>query len=298
MGSEILFFFEVVVGGLLAGTMYSLVALGFVLIYKATETINFAQGDILMLGAFVAFSLIGVLGMDYILGFALTVVIIAVFGFFLDAVVIRQIIGQPPFATVMLTIGIGFILRGFASIFWGTDIFSFSTPFSGKITEFNGLIISYVNLSIIVGTVILVSVLYLFFTFSRIGVAMRASSENQLAAYYMGIPVKFIFSLIWSISAATAAIAGVLLAPITLVDTSISLIGLKAFAAAVLGGFGSIPGAIVGGIIIGIVEQLCGTYENYLFGGIREISAYLVLILTLIIYPRGLFSDKAEVKKV
>jgi len=289
---------QLIIDGVASGCIYGLVALGFVLIYKATETINFAQGDILMLGAFVAFSLIGVLGMDYILGFVLTVVIIAVFGFFLDSVVIRQIIGQPPFATVMLTIGIGFILRGFASIFWGTDIFSFSTPFSGKITEFNGLIISYVNLSIIIGTVILVTVLYLFFTFSRIGVAMRASSENQLAAYYMGIPVKFIFSLIWSISAATAAIAGVLLAPITLVDTSISLIGLKAFAAAVLGGFGSIPGAIVGGIIIGIVEQLCGTYENYLFEGIREISAYLVLILTLIIYPRGLFSDKAEVKKV
>ena len=289
---------QLIIDGVASGCIYGLVALGFVLIYKATETINFAQGDILMLGAFVAFSLIGVLGMDYIMGFALTVVIIAVFGFFLDSVVVRQIIGQPPFATVMLTIGIGFILRGFASIFWGTDIFSFSTPFSGKITEFNGLIISYVNLSIIIGTVILVTVLYLFFTFSRIGVAMRASSENQLAAYYMGIPVKFIFSLIWSISAATAAIAGVLLAPITLVDTSISLIGLKAFAAAVLGGFGSIPGAIVGGIIIGIVEQLCGTYENYLFEGIREISAYLVLILTLIIYPRGLFSDKAEVKKV
>jgi branched-chain amino acid transport system permease protein len=289
---------QLIIDGVASGCIYGLVALGFVLIYKATETINFAQGDILMLGAFVAFSLIGVLGMDYIVGFALTVVIIAVFGFFLDSIVVRQIIGQPPFATVMLTIGIGFILRGFASIYWGTDIFSFSTPFSGKITEFNGLIISYVNLSIIIGTVILVSVLYLFFTFSRIGVAMRASSENQLAAYYMGIPVKFIFSLIWSISAATAAIAGVLLAPITLVDTSISLIGLKAFAAAVLGGFGSIPGAIVGGIIIGIVEQLCGTYENYLFEGIREISAYLVLILTLIIYPRGLFSDKAEVKKV
>ena len=289
---------QLIIDGVASGCIYGLVALGFVLIYKATETINFAQGDILMLGAFVAFSLIGILGMDYIMGFALTVVIIAVFGFFLDSVVVRQIIGQPPFATVMLTIGIGFILRGFASIYWGTDIFSFSTPFSGKITEFNGLIISYVNLSIIIGTVILVSVLYLFFTFSRIGVAMRASSENQLAAYYMGIPVKFIFSLIWSISAATAAIAGVLLAPITLVDTSISLIGLKAFAAAVLGGFGSIPGAMVGGIIIGIVEQLCGTYENYLFEGIREISAYLVLILTLIIYPRGLFSDKAEVKKV
>ena len=289
---------QLIIDGVASGCIYGLVALGFVLIYKATETINFAQGDILMLGAFVAFSLIGVLGMDYIIGFALTVVIVAVFGFFLDSVVVRQIIGQPPFATVMLTIGIGFVLRGFASIYWGTDIFSFSTPFSGKITEFNGLIISYVNLSIIIGTVILVSVLYLFFTFSRIGVAMRASSENQLAAYYMGIPVKFIFSLIWSISAATAAIAGVLLAPITLVDTSISLIGLKAFAAAVLGGFGSIPGAMVGGIIIGIVEQLCGTYENYLFEGIREISAYLVLILTLIIYPRGLFSDKAEVKKV
>ena len=289
---------QLIIDGVASGCIYGLVALGFVLIYKATETINFAQGDILMLGAFVAYSLIGILGMDYLTGFALTVLIIAVFGFFLDAVVVRQIIGQPAFATVMLTIGLGFIFRGFASIYWGTDIFSFSTPFSGKITDFNGLIISYVNLSIIIGTAILMSALYFFFTFSKIGVAMRASSENQLAAYYMGIPVKFIFSLIWSISAGVAAVAGVLLAPITLVDTSISLIGLKAFAAAVLGGFGSIPGAIVGGIIIGIVEQLCGTYENYLFEGVREISAYLVLILTLIIYPRGLFSDKAEVKKV
>ena len=289
---------QLIIDGVASGCIYGLVALGFVLIYKATETINFAQGDILMLGAFVAYSLIGIMGMDYLTGFALTVLIIAAFGFFLDAVVIRQIIGQPAFATVMLTIVLGFIFRGFASIYWGTDIFSFSTPFSGKITEFNGLIISYVNLSIIGGTAILMSVLFLFFNFSKIGVAMRASSENQLAAYYMGIPVKFIFSLIWSISAGVAAVAGVLLAPITLVDTSISLIGLKAFAAAVLGGFGSIPGAIVGGIIIGIVEQLCGTYENYLFEGIREISAYLVLILTLIIYPRGLFSDKAEVKKV
>ena len=113
---------QLIIDGVASGCIYGLVALGFVLIYKATETINFAQGDILMLGAFVAFSLIGVLGMDYIMGFALTVVIIAVFGFFLDAVVIRQIIGQPPFATVMLTIGIGFILRGFASIFWGTRL--------------------------------------------------------------------------------------------------------------------------------------------------------------------------------
>ena len=289
---------QLIIDGVASGCIYGLVALGIVLIYKATETINFAQGDILMLVAFVAYSLIGIMGMDYLTGFALTVLIISAFGFFLDAVVIRQIIGQPAFGTVMLTIGLGFIFRGFASIYWGTDIFSFSTPFSGKITEFNGLIISYVNLSIIGGTAILMSVLFLFFNFSKIGVAMRASSENQLAAYYMGIPVKFIFSLIWSISAGVAAVAGVLLAPITLVDTSISLIGLKAFAAAVLGGFGSIPGAIVGGIIIGIVEQLCGTYENYLFEGIREISAYLVLILTLIIYPRGLFSDKAEVKKV
>ena len=289
---------QLLIDGIASGCIYGLVALGFVLIYKATETINFAQGDILMLGAFVAFSLIGVLELPYIIGFLLTVIIIGTFGFFLDAVVIRKVIGQPPFATVMLTIGLGFVFRGFASIFWGTDIYSFSTPFSGKITEFNGLIISYVNLSIIVGTFILMIILYAFFNFSKIGVAMRASSENQLAAYYMGIPVKFVFSLVWSISAGVAAVAGVLLAPITLVDTSISLIGLKAFAAAVLGGFGSIPGAIVGGIIIGVVEQLAGTYENYLFEGVREISAYLVLLLVLVIYPRGLFSDKAEVKKV
>ena len=187
---------QLIIDGVASGCIYGLVALGFVLIYKATETINFAQGDILMLGAFVAFSLIGVLGMNYIVGFALTVIIIAAFGFLLDATVIRQIIGQPPFATVMLTIGLGFIFRGFASIFWGTDIYSFSTPFSGKILQTGGLVISYVNISIIVGTALLMIILYSFFSFSKIGVAMRASSENQLAAYYVGIPVKFIFSLI------------------------------------------------------------------------------------------------------
>ena len=183
---------QLLIDGIASGCIYGLVALGFVLIYKATETINFAQGDILMLGAFVAYSLIGILGMDYLTGFALTVLIIAVFGFFLDAVVVRQIIGQPAFATVMLTIGLGFIFRGFASIFWGTDIYSFSTPFSGKILQTGGLVISYVNISIIVGTALLMIILYSFFSFSKIGVAMRASSENQLAAYYVGIPVKFI----------------------------------------------------------------------------------------------------------
>ncbi len=151
-----------------------------------------------------------------------------------------------------------------------------------------GLIIADVSASIVTGTAILCAVLFAFFRYTRIGVAMQAASQNQLAAYYMGIPVKMIFSLIWAISAGVAAVAGILLAPVSLIDVTIGLLGLKAFSAAVLGGFGSIPGAVVGGLLIGVIEQFSGIY---LPEGFKDVAAYVVILLVLFLRPQGLFGN-------
>ncbi len=285
---------QLLVNGVAVGCIYGMIALGFVLIYKATEAVNFAQGDIMMLGAFAALTFVAVLGLNYWIGLLLAIVVLAIFGYLLDAIVLRPIIGQPQFAIVMLTIGLGFIFRTVAGAVWGHDPQSFDTPFTGKVASIGQLVIGQENLAIIIGTALLCLVLYMFFTRTRIGVAMQASSQNQLAAYYMGIPVKRVFSMIWAISAGVATVAGVLLSPLTLVDPdTMGFFGIKAFAAAVLGGFGSIPGALLGGIIIGIVEQFAG---RYLAAGFQETSAYLVLLAVLVVRPSGIFGQIGQKK--
>jgi branched-chain amino acid transport system permease protein len=284
---------QLTINGAASGCIYGIIALGFVLIYKATEMINFAQGEFMMLGGFVAFSLIAGLGLNYWLGAFLAIIIMAAFGFLLDAVVLRRVIGQPSFAVVMLTLGLGFIFRAFAGITFGYGSVTFVTPFTNKLVKIGDFAIGEDSLSIIVGTIVLCGVLYLFFSRTRLGVAMQAASQNQLAAYYMGIPVRTVFSLIWAISAGVAAVAGILLAPVSVLDVNMGFLAFKAFAAAVLGGFGSIPGSLVGGVIIGIVEQLSG---YYLPAGFQEVTANIVLLAVLVLRPQGLFSEAVRKK--
>ncbi|MFL5286974.1 MAG: branched-chain amino acid ABC transporter permease [Rhodopila sp.] len=280
---------QLIVNGAASGCIYGLIALGFVLIYKATEMVNFAQGDIMMLGGFAAFSFITWFGLPYWIGGVLAIVVTAAFGYALDAVVLRRVIGQPQFAVVMLTLGLGFIFRAAAGITWGYDSVGFNTPFTNTTVDIGGLVLGEDNLSIIVGTVLLCIVLYLFFSKTRLGVAMQAASQNQLAAYYMGIPVRTIFSLIWAISAGVACLAGILLSPVSMIDVNMGGLAIKAFAAAVIGGFGSIPGSLIGGVIVGIVEQFAG-YE--LPAGFQEVTANVVLLGMLLIRPQGLFAER------
>lgn len=280
---------QLVINGAASGCIYGLIALGFVLIYKATEMVNFAQGDIMMLGGFVAFSLIANYHLPYWVGGLLAILITAAFGYALDALIIRRVIGQPQFAVVMLTLGLGYIFRAVAGITWGYDSVGFDTPFTNKTANIGGLILGQDNLSIIVGTVLLCGVLYIFFSKTRLGVAMQAASQNQLAAYYMGIPVRTIFSLIWAISAGVACLAGILLSPVSMIDVNMGFLGIKAFAAAVIGGFGSIPGSLVGGVIVGITEQFAG-YK--LPAGFQEVTSNVVLLLMLFIRPQGLFAER------
>jgi branched-chain amino acid transport system permease protein len=284
---------QLVLNGLAVGCIYGLVALGFVLVYKTTELVNFAQGDLLMLGAFTCYMFVVWYGVGYWLAFALAIVAVALFGAALDATVLRRVIGQPQFAVVMLTIGLGATFRSFASITWGSEIYTLPTPFSARQTMVGKVSVSHEYVAIIIGTVLLCAALYTFFTYTKVGVAMQATSQNQLAAYYMGIPVKRMFSLIWAISAGVAAVAGVLLAPVSLIDVNLGFIGLKAFAAAVLGGFGSILGALIGGLTIGLIEMFAGTY---LPQGFKDVAAYVVLLVVLAVRPQGMFGTVGRKK--
>jgi len=286
---------QLLISGAAIGCIYALIALGFVLIYKATEVVNFAQGDVMMLGAFVAFSFSSILDLGFWAALPLSLMVMALFGAVFDRFLLRPIIGMPTFSAVMVTLAAGFAMRGIASMVpgWGTDTHSLKAPWSDDVIRLGEVVVSTDHLAILVVTALLCLLLYLFFKGTRVGIAMQAASQNQLAAYYMGIPVRRINSLIWSIAAAVAALAAVLLAPITFVHNNMGFIGIKAFPAAVVGGFGSIPGAIVGGLVIGWVEAFAGFY---LPEGFKDIAAYIVVLLVLMLRPSGIFGQMRRKK--
>ena len=286
---------QLVVSGLANGCVYGLVAMGFVLIYKATEAVNFAQGDFMMLGAFICLGLTNsqFLGLPFWISVPIAIVIMGVFGYLLDLVVLRRMFGQSQVAVIILTIALGFVLRFVAGLIWGHEPISLQTPMAGQYVRFGGLVLGLNEVIIILVTVALTVILYFYFNRTKLGVAMQASSQNQLAAYYMGIPVQRLNGMIWGLSAGVAAVAAMLLAPITFVHANMGLIGLKAFPAAVVGGFGSLPGAIVGGLVIGLVESFSGFY---LPEGFKDIAAYVVVLIMLAVKPNGLFGDSMHKK--
>ena len=288
-------FLQLVISGVAQGCIYGLIALGFVLIYKATETVSFAQGELMMLGAFCGRIAMTMLGFPYWLSVISTILAMAAFGILLERVVIRPILGQPAFSIVMLTIGIGYVARGLITMIpnIGTDTQALPVPYKDEIWNVAGLVLNVEHMAVIGATGVLCIVLFALFRYSKLGIAMQAASQNQLAAYYMGIPVKRLNGIAWGLAAAVAAIAGLLLAPITFVHANMGFIGLKAFPAAVVGGFGSLPGAIVGGLVIGIVESLSGFY---LPDGFKDTAAYIVVLVMLMVKPNGLFGEKLRKK--
>jgi branched-chain amino acid transport system permease protein len=286
---------QLLISGLSQGCIYGLIALGFVLIYKATETVNFAQGELMMLGAFAGLLAAAHFGLPYWAALLAAVAVLAAFGLATERLVLRPILGQPAFAIVMVTIGVGYVARGLVTMVpgVGTETYTLPTPFKDELVHAGGLVIGMEHVVVIGVTIALCALLFALFRFTRVGVAMQAASQNQLAAYYMGIPVKRLNGMIWGISSAVAAVAGVLLAPITFVHVNMGFIGLKAFPAAVIGGFGSLPGAIVGGLIIGVVESLSGFY---LPEGFKDTAAYVVVLVMLIVKPNGLFGETMRKK--
>ena len=286
---------QVLISGVAAGCIYGLIALGFVLIYKATETVSFVQGDLMMLGAFVGLALMTVLGFPFWLAVVSAILGMGLAGVALERAVIRPVLGQPAFSIVMLTIGIGYVLRGMITMVpvIGTETHVLPVPYKDQVWNLGGLVLNIEQMVVIVCTALLCALLFAIFKYSKVGIAMQASSQNQLAAYYMGIPVKKLNGLVWGLAAAVAAAAGLLLAPITFVHANMGFVGLKAFPAAVVGGFGSLPGAIVGGLVIGLVESMAGFYAPE---GWKDIAPYVVVLVMLWVKPNGIFGDTLRKK--
>jgi branched-chain amino acid transport system permease protein len=235
------------------------------------------------------------LGFPFWLSVIASIAAMAAFGLLAERVVIRPILGQPAFAIVMLTIGIGYVLRGLVTMVpvIGSETHVLPVPYKDQIWTLGTLVVNVEQIVVITFTALLCGVLYAVFKYSKVGIAMQATSQNQLAAYYMGIPVKTLNGLVWGLAAAVAAIAGLLLAPITFVHANMGFVGLKAFPAAVVGGFGSLPGAIVGGLVIGLVESFAGFYSPE---GWKDIAPYIVVLIMLWVKPNGLFSSSMRKK--
>ncbi len=269
--------------GLAQGSLYSLIAIGLVLIYKATEQINFAQGEFMMLGAFFGYQFIVLSGLPYWLGFILAIVVLGGIGYAYDSLVIRRLTGQPVFVVFILTLATGIMLRALAGIYWGFDSFSLPSMVPGTM-DLGGVIIGWDHVIAILAATLLSGVLYVFFRFTRIGIAMQALSLNQLGAFYMGMPVKRLTSSIWALAAMFGALAGLLLGPIALVSTQMGFIGFKAFAGAIVGGFGSIPGAVLGCLLIGVAEP----FFDIAFPTLKGVGAYVIMFTVLLVRPQGL----------
>jgi branched-chain amino acid transport system permease protein len=288
MSADLAQVIQLAINGAAIGSIYALVALGLVLTYKATEVLNFAYGDVLMASSFVGWGLIVGLGWPFWLAALGTVLLAATLSWLLDARVMRLIVGQPQFAGVMLTIAIAFMLRGLVSMAFGPESRTYPTPWSDQKTTFGGVVVADLSLVIVAAALLVTLVLFWFLKKTPLGISIQAASQNQLAAFLSGIRVKRVTSLVWAIAGAIAALCGLLLAPTALVDIGLWIVVLKALAAVVLGGFGSIPGAIVGGLLLGLIEQFSGVY---LPDGFKDAMAYIVLIGVLIVWPRGLLGE-------
>jgi branched-chain amino acid transport system permease protein len=282
------------VSGLATGCVYALVALGFVLIYKATDVVNFAQGEFVMASGFISYTLLIRYGLPYWLVFLLTTLLSGVMGVVLERVVVRSIMSAPIFSIVIATIGASTVMRSAAGIIYGYDVLPLPTIFSKDPIRLGILNFTPMDVGVIGCSLVIMLALYLFFKWTKTGMAMRATAQSQTAAQLMGVSVKRMFSLTWAISAGIGGIAGVLIAPIVYLDPNLGIIGVKAFAAAILGGFGSIPGAIIGGMLLGVLENLSGYFFN---AGIKQVSTYVLLVLVLIVRPSGLFGA-VTMKKV
>jgi branched-chain amino acid transport system permease protein len=284
------FFFDLFVNGLMIGMMYALVALGFVLIYKATSVVNFAQGDLMMFGGYIAAALIVLYGLPLTVALPVLLGSMVVLGFIIERGVLRPLVGQQVISVVMVTIGLAQVFQGLAAMLWGAQTKNIPLPVRLDPYVIWQIYISPVNLlAAIVSGVFLVAFVW-FFRRSRMGIAMRAVANDQQAAMAVGINVQFVFALSWAIAGVAAALGGVLWGNLIGVDTQLALVGLKVFPAVILGGLDSIPGAIVGGLLIGAIESVAAGYvDPYVGGGTKDFLPYVVMIVALMIRPYGFF---------
>lgn len=287
------FLLQLILSGLVIGGVYALVALGFVLIYKASDVINFAQGEFLLIGAHLALTFLLVFNLPFIPAVLGALTVAVVLGAAVERVVLRPLIGEPIISMIMATIGLSSALRGLLQVFWGTETRTFPNIFPQDAINLGGVVVSQVYLWSLGIALVLLALFSFFFKRSIMGIAMRATADDQQAALSMGISVKVAFAVTWALAAAISTVGGVLLGNINGVNISLAHFGLKVLPVVILGGLDSIPGAIVGGFIIGILENLAGGYlDPLLGGGVKEVAPFIILVLILMLKPYGLFGKQ------
>jgi branched-chain amino acid transport system permease protein len=293
---DVVFFFEVLAGGLLAGVMYSLVALGFVLIYKASGVFNFAQGAMVFFAALTFISLVE-RGMNPWLSLVVTLAVMVALGVAIERVVLRPLVNQPQITLFMATIGLTFVLEGFSQLVWGSQPHNLEVGIADVpipwLSEKWNVSISQFDIFAALVAGILVAALALFFHKTRIGRALRAVADDHQAALAVGIPLQHIWAIVWAVAGFVALVAGLLWGARNGVQFALTFLALKALPVLLIGGFESIPGAIVGGLIIGASEKLAEVYFGPMVGGgIESWFAYVMALLFLLVRPEGLFGEK------
>jgi branched-chain amino acid transport system permease protein len=290
------FFFEVLIGGLLSGVMYSLVALGFVLIYKASGVFNFAQGSLVF---FAALTFVGLTehGLPFGVALLVTLAVMVIAGLLIERLVLRPLVNQPQISLFMATIGLSFFIEGIAQLAWGANVRGLDIGIQdepvGWVSNATGINISKFDLAAAGIAAVLVTVLGIFFSRTRIGRALRAVADDHQAALAVGIPLQQIWAIVWAVAGFVALVAGLLWGARNGVQFALTFVALKALPVLILGGFESIPGAIVGGLIIGASEKLAEVYLGpYVGGGIEGWFPYVLALAFLLVRPEGLFGEK------
>ena len=291
------FFLEVLIGGLLSGVMYALVAIGFVLIYKASGVFNFAQGAMVFFAALTCVGIIDKLGVSIWLAIPLTMAVMVVLGLAIEKVVLRPLVNQPEITLFMATIGLAFFIEGLAQLLWGSQVHKLDlpiedVPIAWLLDNYN-IIVSQFDVTAAGICALLVTSLALLFSRTKVGRALRAVADDHQAALAVGIPLQRIWAVVWSVAGLVALVAGLLWGARNGVQFALTFIALKALPVLILGGFTSVPGAIVGGLIIGASEKLAEVYIGPMVGGgIEGWFPYVLALLFLLVRPEGLFGEK------
>jgi branched-chain amino acid transport system permease protein len=285
---------QLIASGLALGSIYALLALSLVLINKSTDVVNFAQGEMAMFGTFICFALLAKAGMPLIAVFVLAAPIGALLGLATERIAIRPLQGAPQVNALIATIGLWMTFHHSAGWIWGYDPVRFPSLFPSDPLNVLGARIAQNSLGIIGVSVLVMILLYLFFAYTRTGIAMRAASMNRRAAQLMGVEVQKVGLLAWALATAISVVSGFLIAPLTFLDFEMMFaVLLKAFAGAILGGFNSLPGAVAGCLLVGVLESLFAAYVSTAF---KDTFAFCIIIAVLMLRPQGLFTRRLEAK--
>ena len=285
---------QLLINGLIVGALYGVVAMSFVLIYKASQVVNFAQGEFLLIGAWVCWWLLVKFQVPFFVGMLITLAFMVAFGIALQMLVLRPLIGEPIISVIMVTIGLSTIFQGVMKWTFGTNAQPFPRIFQTQSVEFLGLQIQTAYIMSVAVSLAMMAAMAWFFQASKYGLAMRATAYNQQIAQSLGISVKNVFAMAWAISAVVSAVAGVVVGVVNSVSPALSSYGIKVFPAVILGGLDSIVGAVLGGLIIGLLENIAHYFDSeYLhWGNLYEVAPFYVLIIILMIKPYGLFGTR------